>query len=207
MKIRNLFLLTTITLLVSISAAGQERDGSVTFTDHLKQTITISRFGTVRTFTNGKGRRVVANHTFRVCPRYGKCTGSDKNSSGKSELSVTFPKERTSLKEGEALIVTANVTGPKLRVIRKMTFVAGSTSVDIEETVSSTQDTDIASLLESANGVLWTKPCPPPPPQATCPHGDSIKIKRGKLKMTKPFHITTAAPMGTTITCDFKLRQ
>lgn len=206
MKIRNLFFLTITIVLGSISAEAQEREGSLTFTDHLKQSITITRFGTVLTFKNSSGRQSAGNHAFRVCPRDGQCTGSDNNSRTKGELSVSFPTQGTALKKGETLVVTATVRGPNLTVTRKLMWVAGSRFVNVEERVSALRDTDITRLTESVAGVLRASPCPPPPPEeAKCP--ERLRISQGKMTLEKSVRITPAAPLAVNISCDFKQRQ
>lgn len=205
MKIRTLFFLAITIVLGSISAEAQERDGSVTFTDHLKQSITITRFGTVLTFKNSSGRQSAGNHGFRVCPRDGQCTGSVNNSRTKGELSVSFPTQGTTLKQGETLVVTATVRGPELTVTRKLTWVAGSSLVNVEERVSALRGTDITSLTESVAGGLSANPCPPPPPEeAKCPEP---RISQGKMTLEKSVRITPAAPLAVNISCDFKQRK
>lgn len=204
MKIRTLFFLAITIVLGSISAEAQEREGSVTFTDHLKQSITITRFGTVLSFKNSSGRQNAGNHGFRVCPRDGQCTGSDNNSRTKGELSVSFPTG-TALKQGEILVVTATVRGPELTVTRKLMWVAGSSLVNIEERVSALRDTNITRLTESVAGDLRPNPCPPPPPEeAKCPQP---RISQGKMTLEKSFRITPAAPLAVNISCDFKQRK
>lgn len=169
-----------IILLITIafgapSAAAQD---SVTFTDYSKQSITISRFGTVLSFKNSNGKETVPGNVYRVCPCGEKtsCIESTSTSSDKSssQLKVVFPKKGTTLKKGETLVVTATFRFEELTVKRSLKWTAGSSLLETEEVISGSKP--LCSSTFEDKGLLRyeMKMCPRPPgaPLAlywTCP--------------------------------------
>lgn len=206
MKTRNLLVLVVTLGLGTLSAQAQERDGSRSFTDHLKQRITISRFGTVVSFTNSKGVKKETKNTFRICPRDSKqCTESADASSGKTEFHRDSPKAGTTLKEGETLIVTATVHGPVFEVSRHLTWVGGSSAVSIQETISALRDIDVHNIIERVTGQLRIDICPPPPGgQGKCPPRGALRGTSGKIELTKKLRITSGVPLHVNAGLDFK---
>src|SRR5215213_8630544 len=105
MKFRNLVVLTIITILITLSAYAQGGDGSRRFTDQLNQSLTISRFGTVLSFKNSKGKETAPTNVYRVCPcgEQAACVESATLPSEKtsSTLEMTFPRKGTTLRKGD----------------------------------------------------------------------------------------------------------
>lgn len=173
MKIRNLLVLAITIVLGTVCAQAQGRDGSMTFTDHLKQGITISRFGTVLSFTNSNGRQIVPSHTYRVCPCGDKsrCVDSNAPTDGtKATLKAEFPKRGTMLRKGQTLIITATVSREAMTLRRRLAWMAGSSVVEIVE-INSGLKTAICGFDESALvpcGVMCPRP-PEAPSSYECP--------------------------------------
>lgn len=172
---RFIILLITIAL-GALSAAAQQGDGSVTFTDHSKQSITISRIGMVLSFKNSNGKETVPGNAYRVCPCGEKagCMESTSMPSDKtsSQLEVVFPKKGTTLKKGETLVVTATFREAELTVKRRLSWGAGSSSVEIEDAVSGSKPLCLCTFDEPVLLTLQAKMCPRPPGSPgywTCP--------------------------------------
>lgn len=164
MKIRNLVVVAITIALGTLCAQAQERDGSVTFTDEFKQRITISRFGTVLSFTNSDGKQIVPNHTFRVCPcgEKSRCVESNAPTDGTTAtLEVEFPQRGATLKKGQTLIVAATVRLEAMTLKRRLAWLAGSSVVEIVEAVPESS-TAVCSFEERAK-VPIGKMCPRPP--------------------------------------------
>lgn len=133
MKIRNFLILLITMTSATLSAAAQQDDGSVTYTDYSKQSITISRFGTVRRFKNSDGKEIVPNHRYRVCSCGNKsqCVDSDAPTDTTiGKLEVVSPRKGTTLGKGEVLMVDATVSLGELSVMRRLAWVAGTNVVD-----------------------------------------------------------------------------
>lgn len=180
MKIRNLLVLAITMALATLCAQAQERDGSLTYTDHAKQSITISRFGTVLSFKDGTGNEIVPQHTYRVCPcgDRSRCVDSAAPTVGtKATLNVGFPKRGTQLRKGQTLIIKATVSLEGLTLRRRLAWVAGSSVVEIVET-NLGRKAAICAFDESTivlTGMMCPRPpeglreappsfkCPPPP--------------------------------------------
>ena len=174
MKIRNLVVLSFTIALGMLNVRAQDRDGSVTFTDRSNQSITISRFGTVLNFKNSNGKETVPANIYRVCPCGEKepcletATAPSKETS--SKLQVESPKERTTLKKGETLVVTATFRMGELTVKRRVSWQAGASSVKIEESISSSKPLCPCTFEEKPVLLLEMKMCPGPPgPGWICP--------------------------------------
>ena len=72
MKIRNLLVLAITIAVATLCAQAQERDGPMTFTDYVGQSITISSFGTVLSFKrsqNFNSRLLACAGTHRENPK------------------------------------------------------------------------------------------------------------------------------------------
>lgn len=164
MKIRNLLVLTIAFGLGALSVQSQEPNGSMTFRDHLGQSISISRFGTVLSFLNSDGKEIVIGHDYRVCPcgQKDRCMDSKTPVDGTSAaLEAEFPKQRVTIEKGQTLIIVATVRLDDMTLRRRMAWMAGSSVVEIIETVSASL-TAICGLDESAKVPLG-KMCPGPP--------------------------------------------
>ena len=176
MNIGKLIILLITIALGGLSAAAQQGDGSVTFTDHSNQSITISRFGTVLNFKNSNGKETVPGNVYRVCPcgDKGSCTESTSMPSEKasSKLEVVFPKKGTALKKGQTLVVTATFRQADIEVKRSLNWEAGSSSVKIEDAVSGSKPLCLCTFDEPVLLTLEAKMCPRPPGSPgywTCP--------------------------------------
>lgn len=165
MDIRKLIILLITIACGALSAAAQQ--DSVTFTDHSRQSITISRFGTVLNFKNSNGKETVPGNVYRVCPCGEKagCIEStsiptDKTS---SQLEVVFPKKGTTLKKGETLVVTATFRMEELTVKRSLKWTAGSSLLETDEVISGSKP--LCSSTFEDKGLLRyeMKMCPRPP--------------------------------------------
>lgn len=173
MKIRNLLILAITIALSTVCAPAQERDGARTYTDDSKQAITISRFGTVLNFRKSDGKEIVPDHNYLACPCGDKshCVGSKAPTNvTTATLEVEFPKQGATLKKGETLIITAMVSGEAMTLKRRLAWMAGSSVVEIVETISESK-TAVCSFEESALVPLG-KMCPRPPgaaPSLKCP--------------------------------------
>ncbi|HEX7333934.1 MAG TPA: hypothetical protein VF290_20690 [Pyrinomonadaceae bacterium] len=170
-----IILLITIALGATSAAAQQD---SVTFTDHSKQSITISRFGTVLNFKNSKGKETVPGNVYRVCPcgQKASCIESTSIPSDKtsSQLDVMFPKKGTTLKKGETLVVKATFRYEELTVRRSLKWTAGSTLFESEEVISGSKPLCSSTFEDEGLLRFEMKMCPRPPgaPLAlywTCP--------------------------------------
>jgi hypothetical protein len=197
MRIRNLLVLAITILLGTLCAQAQERDGSRSFTDHLNQRITISRFGTVLSFRDGNGKETVPSNNYRVC----LCSGNSRciesantRTEGTSvKLRVEFPTRGATLKKGQTLVVTATIRLKALTLKRRLVWVAGSSAVGIDEAVSASRALAVCSFEESGKGlVVYDKPCPAPPGGAgkrrkICP--DWIETS-GKIELSGQLRIS-----------------
>lgn len=192
MKLRNLLVLTITLALAALCAQAQESEGARTFTDHLGQSITISRFGTVLSFKDSKGLQNATDHAFRICPACGdnKCIDSRRAlTDGTSvELKVKFPEHGDTIRKNKTIIATATVRQGALTLTRQVTWRAGARVVIIDETISvsnviaastwgaigdggSVDGTisvpsfvGIGSNRESGGSlIIFNKPCPIPP--------------------------------------------
>ena len=170
MNVRKLVILLITIALAPLSARAQEGTGSVTFTDHSNQSVTISRFGTVLKLKNSNGKEIVPNNTYRVCPcgEKGPCIESAgiPGKETKSQLEVMFPKEGATLKKGETLVVAATFRDGELTVKRRVSWEAGSGAVTIDELISSSKSMCVSTFEqkpEIAVVRLEAKMCPRPP--------------------------------------------
>ena len=168
MNIGKLVILLITIALGALSASAQQGDGSVTFTDNSNQSITISRFGTVLNFKNSYGKETAPGKVYRVCPCSKKepCIESDviPSKETKSQFEVTFPKEGTTLKKGETLVVTATYHQAELTVRRRVNWEAGSSSVAVDEVIYASKPLCVCTFeLEKASLKLTAKNCPRPP--------------------------------------------
>jgi hypothetical protein len=178
MKIRDLVVLLITIALGTLYASAQEGDGSVTFTDHANRSVTINRFGTVLKLKNSNGKETVPANVYRVCSCGEKepCIESVFISKEtKSQFVVEFPNKGTTLKEGEALVVTATFRQGDLSVKRRLNWQAGSSSVELEQVVSGAKPL-CATTFEQKPEIpllrLEGKMCPRPPGDIswyTCP--------------------------------------
>ena len=156
-----------ITIALGAPSAAAQQDGSVTFTDHSKQSITISRFGTVLNFKNSHGKETVPGNVYRICPCGEKagCIESTSMPSDKtsSQLEVVFPKKGTTLKKGETLAVTVTFRHEELTVKRSLKWAAGSSLFETEEVISGSKP--LCSSTFEDKGLLRyeMKMCPRPP--------------------------------------------
>jgi len=180
MRIRNLVVLAITIILGALSAKAQDRDGSLTFTDHSNRSITISRFGAVLSFKNGDGKQTAPANTYRVCPcgAQAGCIESatkpdDKTS---SKFDVEFPKKGTTLEKEQTLVVSATFRHGDLTVMRRISWEAGSNAVKIDEVISSSKPLCPCILEDKPPArVLEMKMCPRPPiPGYICPPYDTL---------------------------------
>lgn len=185
MNIGKLIILLITMALGALSAAAQQGDGSVTFTDHSNQSITINRFGTVLNFKNSNGKETVPGNVYRVCPCGEKAsciestgTPSEKTS---SQLEVVFPKKGTTLKKGETLVVTATFRKAELAVKRSIKWQAGSSLFETEEVFSGPKPLCSSTFEDKGLLRFEMKMCPRPPGAPllwTCPpeiHPDALQ--------------------------------
>ncbi len=183
MKIRNLLILVMTMALGALSAAAQERDGSVTYTDDSKQSITISRFGTVLSFRNSNGKETVPSNVYRVClcgqnsPCVESATVPSKEISSKFEVEVPkLPRQGAMIKKGQTLVVTATFRQDELAVKRRLTWEAGFSSVIIDDTISASKPLRVCTLAVKATN-LAMKMCPGPPGfSPDCPPGNTNEM-------------------------------
>ena len=176
MNIGKLIVLSVTIALGTLSVRAQ---GDVTFTDDSNQSVTISRFGTVLVLKNSKGKETVPNNIYRVCPcgDKGPCIESAiiPSKETKSQFEVVFPKEGTTLKKGETLVVMATFSQGEITVKRRLSWEAGSSAVAIEENISASKPLCVCTFeekLEKAVLRLEAKMCPRPPGSPgywTCP--------------------------------------
>lgn len=176
MNIGKLVILLITIALGTLSVAAQQGDGSVAFTDHSNQSITISRFGTVLNFKNSNGKETVPGNVYRLCPCGDKAacieSTSLKDEKTVSQLQVEFPKKGTTLKKGETLVVTATFRQADLTVKRRLNWEAGSTSIKIDDTVGGAKPLCLCTFEEPVLLTLAMKMCPRPPGSVdywTCP--------------------------------------
>jgi hypothetical protein len=178
MKIRDLVVLLITIALGTLSASAQEGDGSLTFTDHANQSVTINRFGTVLKLRNSNGKETVPVNVYRVCSCGEKEPCIDSvfiSKETKSQFEVEFPKKGTTLKEGEALVVTATFRQGDLSVKRRLNWKAGSSSVEMEQVVSGPKSLCACTFEQKPEIPVLrfeAKMCPRPPGSIdwyTCP--------------------------------------
>jgi hypothetical protein len=180
MKLRSLVVLTISIVLGTLFAHAQKEEGARTFTDHLNQSITISRFGTVLSFKNSNGKETAATNVYRVCP-CGEQSGCLESATVPAEktsstLEVSFPKKGATLRKGETLSATATFNEGDLRVKRRLNWEAGTGTLVIDEIISSSKPL-CSSTLERKPGegipvvAFEMKMCPGPPEfwSLTCP--------------------------------------
>jgi hypothetical protein len=200
MKIRNLLVLTIAMALSSLCAQAQANDGSMTFTDHLGQSITISSFGTVLSFKDSKGLENATDNYFRIGP-YGNngpfpWIDSRKAAGTSASLKAKFPRPGATLAKGQMLDVTATVHQGSLTVTRRLTWPAGSSVVKTDVTISASSAVVVGTLEETVGG-LRDIPCPDPPGEAKCP-GDwppGLKATSGKIELAKQLLISPGKPI------------
>ena len=175
MNIGKLVILLITIAFGALSAAAQQGDDSVTFTDHSNQSITISRFGTVLNFKTSNGKETVPSNVYRICPcgEEAGCIESTTIPSEKtsSQLEVEFPKKGTTLKKGQALVITATFRHAELTVKRRLNWKAGSSLVNIDEVISASKSLCPCTFEKPALLRLEMKMCPGPPGLwlLTCP--------------------------------------
>lgn len=174
MKMRNALVLAITIAVTTACAQAQEADGSVTFMDNFGQSITISRFGTVLRFKDSKGQENATENYFRIGP-YGN-TGpfpwidSRKAGEASAVLRIAFPKSGATLEKGQVMEVTATVSQGGLTVTRRLTWPAGSSAVNIDETISAPGASIVGTLEEGIVGNLKLHPpCPGPQGEGNCP--------------------------------------
>ena len=167
MKILNLVILSITIALGVMYGPAQDREGSVTFTDRSNRTITISRFGTVLSFKNSNGKEIAPANIYRICPcgDKGPCIESATTPSKDtiSKFEVESPKKGTTLEDGETLVVTATFRQGDLTVMRRLTWVAGSSSVKTEESISASKPLCPCTFEDKKVLALEMKMCPGPP--------------------------------------------
>ena len=186
MKFRSLIVLTITLILATLSAHAQRPDGSRTFTDQVNHSITISRFGTVLSFKNSNGKEMVPTNFYRVCAcgEQAACVESATlpSEKTKSTLEVSFPKNGTTIRKGETLVVTATFSQADLSVKRSLNWEAGSDSVIIDEIISSSKPFCSWTFEDKPpEGIpvkaLAMKMCPGPPgfwSWMTCPPSPEV---------------------------------
>lgn len=190
MKIRNLLVLAITIALGTLCAQAQERDGSMSFTDHLKQGITISRFGTVLSFKNSRGREIEANNTYKVCLCGSNSCIESVNvppEGTSAVLKVEFPKQGAAIENGQTLIVTATVRGSDLTVTRQLAWVAGSSVVNIDETISASSAVAVCSFTEIGRRQLVYNHCPGPPGKCPPKIRAAPRVTSGKFELIRRF--------------------
>jgi|KBSMisStandDraft_5_1062788.scaffolds.fasta_scaffold04368_7 hypothetical protein len=170
MNVRKLVILLMTIALGALSAPAQEGAGSVTFTDHSNQSVSISRFGTVLKLKNSNGKEIVPNNIYRVCAcgEKGPCIESANlpGKETKSQFEVVFPKEGATLKKGETLVLAATFREGELTVKRRLTWEAGSGAVIVDEVISSSKSLCLTTFEPQPEIVtvrLVAKMCPRPP--------------------------------------------
>ncbi|MGH9971706.1 MAG: hypothetical protein ACREBG_28465 [Pyrinomonadaceae bacterium] len=207
MKIRNLLVMGITIALGTLCAAAQDLDGSMTFTDNLNQSITISRYGAVLSFKNSKGLENATNDAFRICTTDSKCIESAiaPTEGTSAELKIKLPEQGVTIEMGQRLVVTATVRGADLTVTRKLEWLAGSSVVNVDETIAVSSATTISSFIEGGEHFLsLDKPCPVPP-GGVCPFGtrSKWKVQPGKIELTKQLSINPRQPLRARIKYDF----
>jgi hypothetical protein len=186
MKIRNLLLLAITIAIATLSAQAQERDGSMTFTDHLGQSITISSFGTVLSFKDSKGRENETENYFRIGPygNIGPWIDSRKADGTSTSLKAKFPQPGATLEKGQAMDVTATVRQGGLIVTRRLTWPAGSGEVNIDETIFASSAIVVGTLEEGILGNLKFGPTCPAPPQCPPDTASAFALKSQQLPIS-----------------------
>ena len=179
MKFRNLIVLSITIALGTLQPSAQQGDGSVTFTDHSNQSVTINRFDTVLKLKTSNGKEIVPANAYRVCSCGEKepCIESVfiPSKETKSQFEVEFPQKGTTLKEGETLVVTATFRQGELTVKRRLSWKAGSSSVEVAEVVSGAKPLCVCSFEAKPEIPILrfeAKMCPRPPGSIdwyTCP--------------------------------------
>ena len=197
MNVRKLVILLIAIALGPLSARAQE-GGSVTFTDHSNQSVTISRFGTVLKLKNSNGKEIVPNNIYRVCPcgEKGACIESAviPGKETKSQFEVMFPKEGSTLKKGETLVVGVTFREGDLTVKRRLSWESGSGAVTLDELISAPKPlciTTFEAKPEIAVLRLEAKMCPRPPGDPDfwiCPPWISTDINPDALVTASTIH-------------------
>jgi hypothetical protein len=177
-EMKNFLMLTIIMALTTVCVPAQQRDDEVTFSDHQNQSITVSRFGTVMSFIDRNGNKMLPKHTYRICPcnTGAPCFESQApTNEASADLSVVFPAKGKKLKQGQSLKIQATVHLPGRTVIRRLVWKAGSSTVHIQTlTWSLAQLCCIGEqsviLIMEHHGCSMPPPdggfsfsCPPPP--------------------------------------------
>ena len=152
MNLRNLAIMTITIALGTLSASAQQREGSVTFTDHSNQSVTISRFGTVLGFKNSYGKESMPDNIYRIClcGKKTPCieTATIPSEQTSSKLEVEFPRKGIKLKKGQTLVVTAMFRQAEITVERRLEWKAGSSSVKIDEIISASKPLCLCTFEE-----------------------------------------------------------
>ena len=173
MKIRNLVVLSIAIGLGIVSAAAQKTDGALTFTDHLKRSITISRFGTVLNLRNSAGKEIMPPNVYRIClcGEQGPCIESSgmPSKDPKVELNVESPRSGTTLMRGQTLIITVKFSQGEITVTRRLTWKDGSDSVTSEETITAPRGLCVCTFNPEPKTVRSAMKMCPGPPGLPCP--------------------------------------
>ena len=203
MKTRNLLVLTITMALGTLCAQAQANNGSMTFTDNLGQSVTISRFGTVTSFKDNKGQVNPTENYFRIGP-YGNngpfpWIDSRKGEGTSTALKVEFPKQGTTIGKGQTLVAVATVTAGDLKLERRLTWAAGSKEISVDQTLSASKTTSVGTIDEGVgNPNKLRPPCPPPPGEpAKCPlrMSNSFKSSSNRFELTKQLTISPGNPI------------
>lgn len=207
MKIRNLLVLAIIGATAALFVPAQESDGSMTFTDQFGQSITISRFGTVLSFKDRKGRVSQPGNNFRICASGddSQCINSGKADGSSASLKGKFPEPGEVLAKGQMVDVTATVQRGVLTVTRRVTWWPGTTVVKLDETLSASSATVVDVIEESAGPNGLRPPCPPPAePNYKCPPElrDAFASTSGKFELAKQLPISPEKPIRLVFTAD-----
>ena len=168
MNIKKLVILLITIALGALTAPAQEGDGSVTVTDLFNQSVTISRFGTVLNLKNSNGKETVPKNIYRVCAcgESGPCIESAIIPSKETRVQFeVFPKKGP-LKKGETLVVIAAFRHGQLSVKRRISWEAGSSSVEFGEAIYASKPLFACTFEEKMQKIslrLEKKMCPRPP--------------------------------------------
>lgn len=180
MNIGKLILLL-ITIALGAPSAAAQGDGSLTFTDHLNQSVTINRLGAVLKLKTSNGKETLPNNIYRVCPcgESGLCIESAIIPSKETQLQfeVVFPRKGTTLKKGETLVVAATFRQAEFWVKRYLRWEAGFSSVEFDEAIHASRSScgcKVEAKLEKISFLQYGKMCPRPPGErdsnwVTCP--------------------------------------
>ena len=138
---KNLLMLTIIMALATVCVSAQNADKTVTFSDHMNQSLTVDQFLTVVKFTHReKGELKPQQHSYRICPcdKERPCIDSQDRTNGVTGILTVespvkeSPVKDTKLKQGQTLEIESKITTAYGTVMRRLVWKAGSSTVQIQ---------------------------------------------------------------------------